>query len=95
MGLLQVYLHVAINHLSLDLITSNRYFFWYGKDARVLKIAVGPLLRTNFGELTAIPQVIIVVFLESFQLATLFASTYHYLIDGFGNFPQLLEIYWL
>ncbi|KAJ7850136.1 hypothetical protein B0H13DRAFT_2360851 [Mycena leptocephala] len=71
------------------------YFFWYGKDARVLKIAVGPLLRTNFGELTAIPQVIIVVFLESFQLATLFASTYHYLIDGFGNFPQLLEIYWL
>ncbi|KAJ6509111.1 hypothetical protein DFH09DRAFT_1374795 [Mycena vulgaris] len=39
--------------------------------------------------------VILVVFLESFQLTTLFASTYHYLIDGFGNFPQLLQIYWM
>ncbi|KAJ6509112.1 hypothetical protein DFH09DRAFT_274954 [Mycena vulgaris] len=39
--------------------------------------------------------VILVIFLETFQLTTLFASTYHYLIDGFGNFPQLLAIYWL
>ncbi|KAJ6525991.1 hypothetical protein B0H19DRAFT_1275863 [Mycena capillaripes] len=76
MGLLQAYL----------------YFFWYSKDTWGIKLTVGPLLRTNVGELTVILQVIIVVFLESFQLATLFASTYHYLIDGFGNFPQLLEV---
>ncbi|KAJ6477208.1 hypothetical protein DFH09DRAFT_1216117 [Mycena vulgaris] len=39
--------------------------------------------------------VLAVIFLETFQLSALFGATYHYLISGFGNFPQLLEIHWL
>ncbi|KAJ7460230.1 hypothetical protein FB451DRAFT_1270664, partial [Mycena latifolia] len=39
--------------------------------------------------------VILVVCLESFQLSTLCGATYHYLIDGFGDFAQLLQVHWL
>ncbi|KAJ7019499.1 hypothetical protein C8F04DRAFT_1088360 [Mycena alexandri] len=38
--------------------------------------------------------VLVVVALETFQLIMIFGSTYHYLIDGFGDFPGLLAVYW-
>ncbi|KAJ7744170.1 hypothetical protein B0H16DRAFT_1560399 [Mycena metata] len=38
--------------------------------------------------------VLVVVGLETFQLVMIFHSTYHYLIDGFGDFPGLLAVYW-
>ncbi|KAF8197025.1 hypothetical protein BJ912DRAFT_1056116 [Pholiota molesta] len=39
-------------------------------------------------------MVILLVLIETFQIITFFQITYFYLIDNFGNVPNLLVIYW-
>ncbi|KAF9484528.1 hypothetical protein BDN70DRAFT_872301 [Pholiota conissans] len=39
-------------------------------------------------------MVIFLVLIETFQIITFFQITYFYLIDNFGNVPNLLVIYW-
>ncbi|KAJ7488069.1 hypothetical protein FB451DRAFT_1226352 [Mycena latifolia] len=65
----------------MGILQAYLYFFWYSNDTLLVKTTVCVYV---FRASTHC--------LESFQLSTLFGATYHHLINGFGNFPQLLLI---